>query len=173
MQHPWRPSRVVEHLVPYYGRAGGREIAQGVRHADPVAIMAMARALASRVRPSDVLVPMTSRDGGADRMLLVAREAARLASASVADILRGQPRPSLYDAKKAGVAPCSIDLGLYAPPGEGSVLLLDGVVDTGATATAALAALAAAGYRPRMLAFARVMRPRSLDSPLRHESLMQ
>ena len=127
-------------IADYYRTPGARELAHGVKAGSERAIMQMGQEMAALLGPSDVLVPVPSRTGRATVTLAMANEIARLSGAVVADVLRGAERnASLYDLKKGGDDVSTVDFG-YRVEGESpnSPVLIDTVLDTGATVRAAL-----------------------------------
>lgn len=119
-------------------------VAHGLKLGAGWAIAEAAHTLGARVAPGDALVPVPGRGGCATHTLALADALAALTGAHVADVLRGAPRPSQYERKRAGLAPLAgDDFGLWlthAPTGP-RLWLLDNVADTGETIAACRATI--------------------------------
>lgn len=141
----------VEYCHEYY-EADVPEICHAAKDGDPEAIGLMASEMAKLVRPGTTLVPVPGRTGRATMTLRLADLIAGMVpDTTVADVLRGKPRPSLYELKKNGCAVSADMLGLELKgDAAGAVMLVDNVVATGTTALAARRLLPGA----RMLAYA-------------------
>jgi hypothetical protein len=138
--------------------AAGREVAHGIRKGNPMAIAAAARALAPLVGPGDTLVPMPGARGLATYTAKLADAIAAISGSTVDQALNGVKRESLYELKKSGGDPASVDLGLefsadMLKPGT-RVVIVDNVLATGTTARAAIAAAKAEGVAPTVLVYA-------------------
>jgi len=74
---------------------------------------------------------------------MLAEHLSEITGRPVADVLRGGSRPSLYDLKKKGIDPQSVDLGFHLIDDlpEGTPVIVDNVVGTGHTARSALRAI--------------------------------
>lgn len=108
---------------------------------------AIARAAAEMVRyipKNAVLIPMPSHTGNATYTKELCTMIARETSAEVRDILKGAKRETLYNLKKQGRRIMPQKLGFYVteqPPTDKRILIIDNVVATGTTATAAVRAI--------------------------------
>lgn len=128
------------HAVDYYGEPGAREIVRAVKDLNPDAIDKTARAMAARVSPTDVLVPIPGRGGMASDTLVLALAIAEISGAKVVDALTGTARCSMYEAKKTGYPLTVVELGFKAadlPEGK-NIHLVDNVIGTGTTMLAAM-----------------------------------
>lgn len=114
-----------------------------LKDGDPAAAEQMAREMAPHVPRDAVLVPMPGRKGSGGAGLLLANHLAKLTGRPVADVLRGKDRASLYEHKKAGGDPGTIDLGFHQKGSlpKGTPVVVDNVVGTGTSARAAQAAI--------------------------------
>ena len=105
----------------------------------------VARQLAPLVPKDSILVPTPGHNGYADHTLLLSKAICRYAaSATVADVLKGDSRHSFYEIKKRGGMLSPDDMGFKQTsplPKNKNIILVDGVVDTGQTSKAALKAL--------------------------------
>lgn len=143
-----------DHRVTYchnYYEEGVPELCHAVKEGDHDAIDKMAKEMARYVSPDTTLVPVPSRNGTATTTMELAGKIGWYSGCDVADILRGGKRRSLYDMKKQGMSVSADMLGLYL---DGDIpvkpLLVDNVVATGTTASAALSVIPNA----RVLAYA-------------------
>lgn len=105
-----------------------------------VAAMAMARWLPRGA----VLVPMPSRRGLPDATRMLAQRIADITGATVVDALLGRWRESNYERKRVGKEPlrdAALGMRQARPLPDGPIWIVDNVIDTGATMTAAKAAL--------------------------------
>lgn len=126
-------------VASYYKTPNARELSHAAKVGDIGAIQTIAKAMARMVRKSDVLVPIPSRNGKPTTTLLLAKLIASEVGCKVAPILYGIDRKgSLYDLKKQGVDPSTVEFG-YKVSGTipNSTVLLDFVKDTGSTIRAA------------------------------------
>jgi len=113
---------------------------------DPRAITYCARQLVKMLPENAVVVPIPGHHGFALQTLYLAKAISEQTDGiiPVANVLKGNSRTSNYQAKKAGHPLTSSELGFpkIAPlPKDKVPYLLDNVVDTGATAKAAVKAL--------------------------------
>lgn len=127
----------------YYGSNHARELAHRMKENDIAAIRTMAKDLAGFVKAGCVLVPIPNRYGFATNTLslakMIVRESKR--EAKIANVLKGCARASLYDCKKEGLRLDQSYFGFYlaAPlPSGKHIMLVDNVLASGLTATAAL-----------------------------------
>lgn len=131
-------------VAPYIYNAHTRVIAKGIKYGSYDAIKEAAESMAEFVRFSDVLVPMPSHHGYATQTFKLCMAISQLTGAPVSNVLRGKARQPLYDAKKSGQSVNWTDLGLYIdgvlPEGK-NIIVVDNVIDTGASAKAAIAAI--------------------------------
>lgn len=130
----------------YYRTPGLRELARQLKDGRQDALSRSARLLAPLVAPGTVLVPVPSHTGRAGYTLQLARQLARLTGATVSDCLRSDSRQSSFQLKRSGVTLLASDMGfrLSGDAPTGRVLLVDNVVASGNTATAALQLLPSA-----------------------------
>lgn len=118
-----------------------RSLAHGIKNGDMSAIEESARLMAPLVERGSVLIPIPSRTGRATNTLLLAKAIAEMTGSDVFDILRGEPRQSLYTLKRSGRCPSRKYLGFFLesePPEYSNVYFIDNVIATGTTARAAL-----------------------------------
>lgn len=113
---------------------------------DPQAIAYCARQLAKMLPENAVLIPIPGHHGFALQTLYLARAINEQSGGiiPVANVLKGNSRMSIYQAKKEGSLLPAEELGFRQvdPLPKGKVpYLLDNVVDTGTTAKAAINAL--------------------------------
>jgi hypothetical protein len=129
--------------VDYYRTSGVQALQHAVKDGDASAAYRMAVQMAPNVPDDAVLIPMPSHLGSGGAGPLLTRYLAELTGRPVADVLRGTHRRSLYEAKKEGVDPASIDLGLTVtgPIPDGTPVVVDNVVGSGHSARSALAVL--------------------------------
>ena len=115
-----------------------------VKLGDTDAIERTARRLAPMIPSNAVLIPMPGRTGRATDMLTLAEAISKLTGNEVKDILRGKERESQRNAKLSGQGLTAGELAMTAteevPVGMVPVFI-DNVVDTGATAEAAVKAV--------------------------------
>lgn len=113
-----------------------RDLAHRVKNGEVSAIRQMAKELATKIPKDAVIVPMSSRTGRATNMLSVANEIAKINGNTVADIITGAKRESLYEAKKKGKDISKINLGLKLRGNipQGKIYVIDNVIATGVTA---------------------------------------
>lgn len=102
-----------------------------------------ARRLAPFVPPRVLLVPMPGRTGQPGALALLAAEVAKRApGVDVLDALRSNAHPSGYEEKKRHAERTPLVMETIRPiPAGRPVWILDNVIDTGATARAALRAI--------------------------------
>lgn len=129
--------------LDYYGTSGVRELHHALKAGDEAAAYRMAVDMAPHVPADAVLIPMPSRTGSGGAGPLLTRYLSELTGRPVADVLRGTSRRSLYDAKRDGVDPRDIDLGLYltGPVPAGTPVVVDNVVGSGHSARSAIGVL--------------------------------
>lgn len=113
---------------------------------DPQVIEYCARQLAKMLPENAVIVPIPGHHGFAFQTLYLARSISEQSNGNipVANVLKGVNRVSNYQAKKGGQPLSAEELGfcqVCALPKGKVPYLLDNVVDTGATAKAAVKAL--------------------------------
>lgn len=129
--------------LEYYSTPGAREIAHGIKSGNKKAIETAALQMASRVRHSDILIPVPGRGGRAKSTLSMAQAIARVSGATVADIIAGNKRESMYIAKANGRTLTAKELGFrllgdIPEASGGHYLLVDNIIATGTTMQAAL-----------------------------------
>ena len=122
-----------------------RQITAGLKAGDDEAITDAAAQMARLVPPNSTLVPLPSSDGRTERNLQIAHEIALLVSdARIKDVLVGEPHESstsLRQIGKPGLSADQISMSATQTLTESSLVLIDNVVTTGATAQAAKNAL--------------------------------
>lgn len=147
--------------ITWFGRYEGylRTIARGVRDNNPKCIECAAKLFDLMLPQGAVVAPMPSHFGSAAQMLSVANELhMRRPDIIVCDLLRCDHHPANYMQKKDGFTPDPIRMFIAPEFVECSgrcMFILDNVVCTGVTASAALkvlpdatvVALAMSGWR--------------------------
>ncbi|MBR3822020.1 MAG: hypothetical protein IKJ37_10415 [Kiritimatiellae bacterium] len=120
-----------------------RSLAHRVKDGDAEAIAEAGRRLAVIMPPDAVLVPMPSHTGEPTTMRLLADAiAANANGAKVVDALRSNAHESNYAQKKRGEEPAEIEMRKVADiPQNAEVYIVDNVIDTGATYSAAMKAI--------------------------------
>ncbi len=120
-----------------------RSLAHRVKDGDTKAIAEAGRRLAVIMPPDAVLVPMPSHTGEPTTMRLLADAiAANANAAKVVDALRSNAHESNYAQKKRGEEPAEIEMRKVADiPENAEVYIVDNVIDTGATYSAAMKAI--------------------------------
>ena len=135
----------IEHVASYYETPGARHLAHLVKTGDPDAITQMGHEMAPHVGPGVTLIPVPGRNGEAHVTLRLAHVIAAKSGATVANVLRGTPRESLYHLKKTGQG--LPDLGLTLSRSiTGPHIAIDNVAATGHTARAVRALLPEARF---------------------------
>ena len=133
--------------ITWFGRYEGylRTIARGVRDNNPKCIECASKLFDLMLPEGSAVVPMPSHIGCAAQMLSVASELhRRRPDIVVCDLLRCDPHPGSYAQKKHRITPCHIRMFITPEFREYSGLrmfILDNVICTGATASAALEVL--------------------------------
>lgn len=126
-------------------RQGGRcETAHAMKNGEKWALWKAAAEMVQYIPTNAVLIPMPSHTGRATYTLELCRMIAKTTAAEVRDILRGNERETLYTLKKQGRHILPGKLGFYTTeptPTDKRILIIDNVVATGTTATAAVRAL--------------------------------
>ncbi|MBO7236727.1 MAG: hypothetical protein J6V45_01435, partial [Kiritimatiellae bacterium] len=120
-----------------------RSLAHRVKDGDAEAIAEAGRRLAVIMPPDAILVPMPSHTGEPTTMRLLADAiAANANGAKVVDALRSNAHESNYAQKKRGEEPAEIEMRKVADiPENAEVYIVDNVIDTGATYSAAMKAI--------------------------------
>ena len=138
----------VSDRIVWFGRYEGwlRMLAHGVRDGDADCIDRAARLFDLMLPDECAIVPMPSHEGRAEQMMMVAERLHSLNPARpVRDCLACEEHPSCYMEKKEGYPPTPIRMYLRggAPrvPDEFPIYIIDNVVASGATASAALRCL--------------------------------
>lgn len=129
---------------PAPGNQPIRWTAHGLKVGNPDAIAVAAIAMARWLPRGAVLVPMPSRTGSPGSTRRLAERIAEIAGATVVDALIGRRRESNYERKRAGKEPlrgAALGMRQAKPLPDGPMWIVDNVMDTGATMTAAKAAL--------------------------------
>ena len=128
-------------VADYYQTPGARDLAKKVKSGDAAAITQMATEMAAELElsPGSIFVPIPSSGGVATYTKQLANEIAAINGGTVSDILKGSERESLYDTKKSGGNAAEVDFGfrLDGDAPQGNIVLVDNVMDTGETASAA------------------------------------
>lgn len=133
----------IDYAVGYRGHSHS-SIAKKVKEENPDAISEAAYQMSKRVPKGSILVPMPSRSGKATYTIKLAEAIAKATDSEVRDVLKGEERMSVYEAKKKGLKIDSRDLGLYVTeklPKDKNVIIIDNVIDRGITALAAVEAV--------------------------------
>ena len=133
----------IDYAVGYRGHSHS-SIAKKVKEEYPDAISEAAYQMSKRVPKGSILVPMPSRSGKATYTIKLAEAIAKATDSEVRDVLKGEERMSVYEAKKKGLKIDSRDLGLYVTeklPKDKNVIIIDNVIDRGITALAAVEAV--------------------------------
>ena len=123
-----------------YRKKAHNDLAKEMKHGNSLAIAIAAAEMERYIPKNAVLVPMPSHQGFATYTLELARRIGELTETEVCDTLKGSPRKSLYQLKKEGKHPKSTKFGFYLTdtiPSGKQVIIIDNVVATGTTATAA------------------------------------
>lgn len=119
-------------------------ISHDLKVADPEAIQYAAKRMALLIPKDSILVPIPGHHGKANETMRLAMAIADYSHTPVANILVGRERESNYLMKKQGTPLSVEDMGFHQilplPKGK-TPILIDGVVDTGTTAKAAVKAL--------------------------------
>lgn len=127
-----------------YRKEGRSETAHAMKNGERWAIFKAAAEMVKYIPKNAVLIPMPSHTGKATYTKELCRLIARDTAAEVCDILRGKERETLYNLKKQGRHILPKKLGFYVtqePPTGKRLLIIDNVVATGTTATAAVCTL--------------------------------
>lgn len=127
-----------------YRKDGRCETAHAMKEGASWAIIRAAREMVRYIPKNAVLIPMPSHTGKATYTKELCRLIARDTAAEVRDILRGKERETLYTLKKQGRHILPKKLGFYVteePPTGKHLIIIDNVVATGTTATAAVRAI--------------------------------
>ena len=125
-------------------KEGRSETAHAMKNGEKWALWKAAAEMVKYIPTNAVLIPMPSHTGKATYTKELCRLIARETAAEVCDILRGRERETLYTLKKQGRHILPKKLGFYVtqePPTGKRLLIIDNVVATGTTATAAVRAI--------------------------------
>lgn len=141
----------------WFGRYEGwlRLLAHGVKDGDGECVRKAAKLFDLMLPDGCVVVPMPSHTGEARQMLAVANRMP--GNRHVVDMLRCEPHESCYTQKKDGFTPAPFEMWCNPwmfPSGCGEVYVIDNVICTGTTASAAIRAFNAEGVNARMCALA-------------------
>lgn len=133
---------MVNYLYHYTGAAIA--VAHGIK-CDAGLRRAVAEEMAEKFDfRNSVIVPVPGRMGYAIDTLDIAVNIYRMTGSPVCDVLKGLERDSVYELKKRGVMVSPESLSIYPkgviPLGR-RIIVLDNVVDSGTTATAAISAI--------------------------------
>lgn len=121
-----------------------RKDAHDLKVKDSDAIARTAERLAPMIPQDAVLIPIPSHTGKAADMLALAEAISAITHAEVKDILKSEPRKSQYEAKRDGQPLSPSDINLVSTkkiPMTKIPVFIDNVIDTGATAEAAVQAV--------------------------------
>lgn len=141
----------VQVATSYYNTPGARSIARAAKTGDATALRMMARAMSKFVSPDDILVPVPSRNGTATETRKLSDDIAAITGATVRDMVTGSERQSQYTAKQQGTPLTASQLGFRVDSSTvGRLVLVDNVIATGTTISAAARATGA----KRAIAFA-------------------
>ena len=131
--------------ITWFGRYEGylRTIARGVRDNNPKCIECAAKLFDLMLPEGAIVVPMPSHYGSACQMLSVVRKLVeRRGDITAYDILRCEPHEANYSQKEyATPAPIKMRLSTAINFDGAGVFVLDNVICTGVTASAALEVL--------------------------------
>ena len=128
------------HTIGLY-RRGLRHLAKRLKDGKPSAIIRTAEIFAKILPTDSVIIPMPSHNGRATVMLEVADAVSSIRrDCRTADILSADPHCGQYAAKKTGAATPHIVMHLDGEAPRNAVII-DNVIDTGATYRAAQAVL--------------------------------
>lgn len=119
-------------VFPY--RDEYRNIAKGAKQREKAAISLIASELSRYVIANDVLIPAPNHGGRAEYTLSISKQIAKLTGAKVADCLIVTPHKPLYDDKDQEIY---MSLTCQLQKGNGRLLFVDNVYDTGKTFSAA------------------------------------
>ena len=119
-----------------------RDVAYGLKTAEPWALEIASAAMASLLPPGAVLVPLPSSKGSTDANRALAEAVAERSDARVADVLTGPVRPSQHERETAGLPRLGPEeVGTQIRPEvelpDGPVVLIDNVAASRATGLAA------------------------------------
>lgn len=134
----------MKYLAPNTYNSSTRKVAHAMKDGVMNAIKEAAYQMADMVPGNAVLVPMPSHLGYATDTLKLCEVIGRITGAPIYNILKGVERKKLYDLKKAGLTVNHYNLGFHTTsdlPKDRTVVVVDNVIDTGATARAAAAAI--------------------------------
>ena len=139
--------------IIWFGRYEGflRSVAHGVKVGDGDCIQLAARLFDLMLPDVCTIVPMPSHTGRADKMLSVAAAIATISDLAgrrrrIVDCLLCNPHESSYDQKRDGFVPAQIKMEACFARSQirGGIYIIDNCVASGATASAALAAIPSA-----------------------------
>lgn len=148
---------MIKQNMIWFGRYEGwlRLLAHGVKDCDEGCIRKAAKLFDLMLPDGCVVVPMPSHTGEARQMLAVAN--AMPGNRRIVDMLRCDPHESCYTQKKDGLTPVSFDMWCKSwmlPKGNADIYVIDNVICTGVTASAAIRAFDAIGVKAKVCAIA-------------------
>lgn len=86
----------------YYRDINVRDICHKAKDGDEVSLLRMAYEMSVFVNKDDVLIPSPSRNGYAEKTLVISNEISRITGCSIQNIITGKKRCSLYNLKLSG-----------------------------------------------------------------------
>lgn len=129
-------------LGDYYGGVGLRDLCHAVKNRDWKAIDTAAKRLAPLIPKDAVLVPICATNHYTD--YIASSIHSLRADTKVSYCLDSRRDGSIYNLKKAGLVPTEKDCMFYVANGavpQGRLVLIDNVIATGTTVSAALRAI--------------------------------
>jgi predicted amidophosphoribosyltransferase len=125
-------------VADYYVTDGAREIAHKAKKGDLNSIRYMAKEMARIAPRGAVFIPVPSRYGKATDTMTLATIIASMTGGTVANILSGSSRESLYNIKKRGdnIDDEFFNFRTHENIPNGRLVIVDNIYDTGATVSA-------------------------------------
>ena len=137
----------VLYVADYYSTPGARQLAHMVKLGDAGAIKHMATQMAALIDFDAYLIPIPSRTGVPTTTKTLANIISDITGYPVVDILRSNAHESLYTLKYQDKGLSVEDFGMHLIselPTHGTPVLIDNMMDTGATIDAALSVVPSA-----------------------------